>query len=547
MTLRTAVATVERYDRAVAGMEDAAVQRLNRALDGAAVQLESQLRQSYDAIASNATLLQAQRRLLVLQELGSLLQIVRPELAGSYQAMFADVITLSTQTGATLGDELIKALAPGSVLPAFSNPPIEAVAIAARDTYNRLSRYGQQFADNATNIISEGLLQGWGVGRLTPLIRNQLGVTKGRAEMIVRTEAISNLSSAAQARYTDAGVDGVIWLPVKNRVCKYCAGRAGKVFKLSEIRHPPHPQCRCTLVPYKREWALDEDFLQEYRDKVIANSDATDNGLAPFEKSAGFKTAPTPLWTPGQPKDEGRPARRQTSGSVDALPPPQATFAWQAGKPQDTDWATLDTDAAARDAYSKVRKRDRNIYSDYSDRIAEAKTLQPANGAKIPPEELAALRWYTESGYKDINKALRGQTNYQNILNERVSTVTARYVDDAKFATAALNKMPVYQGTVYRGAKFAPDEVQAIANRYKVGETIIEQGFTSTAAGAPANFWNSANIRYIINSRDGRDVQSVSGVRVEKEVLFRPYTKYQVLDKTTENGVTTIYLDEVKK
>lgn len=303
MTIQTAIDISERYERSITKMESKAIARLNKSLDAAYADLERELTKAYPTLSTNATILQAQRKLLIMQKLGSLLQVIDPSKADLYERVFADIISKSNDAGVSLSEELIKAVNPRAKVAGFDELPVEAVANAASDTYTRLLRHGETFADRAALTISEGIAQGWTVGKVRPILQQQLGVTKAKAKQIVRTETISALSSASQKRYADSDIDGVLWLAIGDSLtCRFCVARNGKVYKLGSVMHPPHPSCRCVLSPCKRSWIdagiIDTKFLREYHQKGLNNVENPDYGLAPFERAAGWTTAPKPIWSP---------------------------------------------------------------------------------------------------------------------------------------------------------------------------------------------------------------------------------------------------------
>ncbi|NMG11138.1 polymorphic toxin-type HINT domain-containing protein [Brasilonema sp. UFV-L1] len=224
MAIDKAIQLAERYDQELIKMEDAAIERMNKALDTAFKQLDRELTKSYDNIASNATILQAQRKALILQQLGSLLQIVRPQDAKMYQSVLQILIDNSIDAGADLGGSLIKTINPAIDVKPFADVPIEAVASASKNAYERLQRHGAKFADVATEIIDQGLIQGFGIQKIRQPLQQQLGVTKSRAEMIARTETIAAYNDAADQRYADAEIEGVLWIAIGDKRTCFPAG-----------------------------------------------------------------------------------------------------------------------------------------------------------------------------------------------------------------------------------------------------------------------------------------------------------------------------------
>ncbi|MBW4626479.1 MAG: Hint domain-containing protein [Brasilonema octagenarum HA4186-MV1] len=235
MAIDKAIQLAERYDKALIKMENAAIERMNKALDAAFRQLDKELTKSYDNIGSNATILQAQRKALILKQLGSLLQIVRPQDAKMYQSVLQNLIDNSIDAGADLGGSLIRTINPAIDVKPFAEVPIEAVASAATNAYKRLERNGEQFADVATSTIDQGIIQGWSASKIRPILQKQLGVTKSRAAGIVRYEVISAYNDAAIQRYADAEIEGVLWIAIGD---KRTCFPAGTLVKTIDGEHP---------------------------------------------------------------------------------------------------------------------------------------------------------------------------------------------------------------------------------------------------------------------------------------------------------------------
>lgn len=219
MPTREALQLMERYNRAVQGLEDATVQRLHTAMDRAYRDLERDLRKTYPAIAENRTLLATQRKVLLLEQLGETLQVVRPDDAQFYQQTLQETLQTANQTGRTMADELAAAIAPTTGIAPLADIPIEAAALQARDGWERLRRHSEEFRDKAGAVIEQGLIQGWGPSKVSDILRSQLQITKGRAETIARTEILSALNDAAQERYQQNGIEHVQWIVTIGDVC----------------------------------------------------------------------------------------------------------------------------------------------------------------------------------------------------------------------------------------------------------------------------------------------------------------------------------------
>ena len=259
----------QRYDKAIEHLENNAIARLNKSFDNAYKQLLGQIKLSIYTQKRQYNLLN--RNVFVAEQLREILDLFITDNNRE------DTLNVLLQTAAQQGVFFSAQVADV----AFANIPVEAIAFQTQETYKRLIRHGESFAEDVTNIVGSGLAQGWGERQITTALNTRLGILKGRAEDIARTESIKAYSNTSQQRFLDAGIDEIIWLTVKENVCKFCSWRNGKVFKIGSVIHPPHPRCRCVLIP--RVGEDEADFLKDY-----PKYEGENPGVAPFEKTAGF-------------------------------------------------------------------------------------------------------------------------------------------------------------------------------------------------------------------------------------------------------------------
>ncbi|MDX2215507.1 MAG: minor capsid protein [Oculatellaceae cyanobacterium bins.114] len=297
---------IKRYDRLSRSLERQAIERLDGAIDASYKSLEQEFLRQYPNIQSQGSLLAAQRRAVLLNDLGGLLQIIEPEREAEYEQMFDRLIRGSYTLGGDLGGALISAIAPNSFVRAFAGVNLEAAALQARDGVRRLYRYNDEFRSKASAIVEQGIIQGWGARRVAGVLRSEMAIAKYNAERIARTEVLSALNDGAQLRYQQNGVDGVQLVVSIGEVCPYCVARNGNVYEVGKIRVPLHPFCRCVLVCWRREWQemglTDDDFTRQYRDARLADlrteGKEPNYGLSPFERMAKLDRPPEPIWTP---------------------------------------------------------------------------------------------------------------------------------------------------------------------------------------------------------------------------------------------------------
>ena len=343
---------VNRYDRAVDGLETDIVKRLGESIDASFRRLERELRRRYPVWQSQGQLYAVQRRLLLLDELKDLLELLHPDQREQYEQIFAEALQLTHRTGAAMADELVQLIDPGYPLYEFSGIPIEAAALQARDGVERLYRYNDDFKRAVSGVVEQGLIQGWGASKVARVLRGtdqmkgRFGVSqlKGKAETIARTEVMSALNDAAQQQYEESGIGHVQVINVPSEaLCRICAARNMRVYKIGTIRVPFHPRCRDILAPYTLEWQkeglTDDGFAKDYRRQGLDL--ITQRGLTPdygptywVRKNQGLDKAPPHIWEPGatakKADTKATPTKPTTAKKADT----KDKVEWRPPKPQ---------------------------------------------------------------------------------------------------------------------------------------------------------------------------------------------------------------------
>lgn len=150
-------------------------------------------------------------------------------------------------------------------------------------------------------------------------------------------------------------------------------------------------------------------------------------------------------------------------------------------------------------------------------------TVKRAFRENLLLEEEAVLRFYTtNAGYKNFNKALRGELQ-----------MTEFYKTQEKLMNQALDKLPNYksESLLYRIENLSEEQIDKI---YKVGNTIENKHFTSTTyseeAIERAIELRLANLLIRIEGKKGRLIENLSTLKSEKEVLFKSNSKFYVKD-----------------
>lgn len=115
-------------------------------------------------------------------------------------------------------------------------------------------------------------------------------------------------------------------------------------------------------------------------------------------------------------------------------------------------------------------------------------------------------------------------------------------IDSAKSGMNKLSMAPdiVFVGTTFRGMDMAESKVHAL---FVEGSEFSDAGFMSSSLEKGSAFDGKAQIT--IKSKTGVKIQDVSVFDNEKEVLFKPGTKFDVAKKTQDkDGNWHIELEE---
>lgn len=205
----------------------------------------------------------------------------------------------------------------GARLQAYDQLGREWAAGVAADTEQRITR-----------ILTENAAQdrGWGV---TDRALQAEGARLSRAAgSMIEDQASRGRVTGKTAEFEAAGVEYVrIIATADERVCGYCAERAGRIYELGDVELPFHRHCRCTMVIHRPEWAEDgiaqdvdawyEAHRRETLERAAAGGHAPDSGLTPSERAAGRRRPAQPVEIPPLPAEVLEEAARLTAEADD--------------------------------------------------------------------------------------------------------------------------------------------------------------------------------------------------------------------------------------
>jgi len=172
------------------------------------------------------------------------------------------VVVASTLHGRAWADKSLGAFGITTTAPAYANakpfylPPeqrmIEMYQAKVVTEIKGLTNYQ---STNIQRAITEGFRAGETVNQIVKRVQAVTPMAKNKAITIARTETLAAGNAAAKERYVAAGVEKVEWIAaLDDRVCPICEGLHEKTYPIEDAPSlPVHPNCRCTLVPYREK------------------------------------------------------------------------------------------------------------------------------------------------------------------------------------------------------------------------------------------------------------------------------------------------------
>lgn len=158
-----------------------------------------------------------------------------------------------------------------------------------------------------------------------------------------------------------------------------------------------------------------------------------------------------------------------------------------------------------------------------------ADMFDPEMSARLSDDEVGALYGYTTNpGYTEANMALRGQIE--------MTPQRQAFVDHIN---QGLDKLPAFDGVTVRGTDLPAD----VLAKNQVGEIVSDPAFMST--DIKQGFDGPTQIT--VEGKTGRQIDFLSHYKQanETEVLFKPGTKFEVLERTDVGGKTYLKYKEI--
>ena len=153
-------------------------------------------------------------------------------------------------------------------------------------------------------------------------------------------------------------------------------------------------------------------------------------------------------------------------------------------------------------------------------------------------EEHALIYKYTEDGYESLNEKLRLSKGKD-------------FSEFGKFLDKTLSKLSNYEDITYRSVDLTNNEWQKYIEAKENNGILVEHSFISASRSKAVAYEFGRSCQFRIFSRSGKDIGEFAKYGIhhpqnEKEILFRPNLKFEVLEVTKQGETTLITLEEVE-
>jgi hypothetical protein len=130
-------------------------------------------------------------------------------------------------------------------------------------------------------------------------------------------------------------------------------------------------------------------------------------------------------------------------------------------------------------------------------------------------------------------------------INEELweNRATREVTDFAYYLDATLRSAFKFHGPVYRG--YTSDDLEDFVQGYSVGAVQEFPAFTSTTKDLNQAF--VGNVLFVISAQHGGDIEELSALPAEQEVLFSTRTKFRTLAKEMTGNTAIIELEQVER
>ena len=326
-------------------------------------------------------------------------------------------------------------------------------------------------------------------------LAERMGSSEKQAYRLIVTESARMDNQALLDQYKAMGVEKFEFLAtLDNRTSEICRSMDGLVFNIEDaqigLNVPPlHPYCRSRIVPVMEEG--DEATERVYRDENNKSKIGKYKNYEQYlEENLGNK--------------EQAKAIASKRNDISTLVKAVGTYPTQT-----TPTAIQPTINAQTDTYKISNPNEKRVLP-----REDKETLLTAKGPVI----------------NDINNKLANELEIDSKTQEKIDKIDK-----------ALDKLPFYEGEVTTDIRQGNNN--PLENK-KVGDIWIPKKYLFSTK--KNKYYDNTEYRFIIKSKTGRDVGSkVDNYKVNKEVIFKRNSTFQVIDIKTKDGIKYYYLEQL--
>lgn len=424
-------------------------------------------------------------------------------------------------------------------------PPIEQImaAVNSRPFQGRfLKDWFTEAEEGGAKLVRDTVRQGFIEGRPTADIVRAIRGTKAqqyrdgvmemsrrRAEAMVRTALTHTANTAAQAAW-EANADIVTaWRFVATldaRTTLICAGLHGKKFPLGKGPQPPrHVNCRSTSVPVLPEIDGVAPFeFPSYEAWLKKQSPKRQADILGASRAALFRTGGLKVdrFTDHKGKVltlaelRARDAEGFKEAGLDLpLKPPR-------GQPQDEIARFLANPVAQRALMERLLGSAGAVDREFS----VVRSVAARQGWKAQEPDMASIRFYTGSGYRQINTRMRESGG--TLEDRQFSSLASRGVGD----------LPDEPGEVWRAPRKQMAGADSLWSRAVVGQELDLgdqlQSFSRSKSFAARWSGGADVLLHVRKPKGAAYIEPLSINPGEDEVLFRLGLRYKVVELRAE-------------
>lgn len=249
------------------------------------------------------------------------------------------------------------------------------------------------------------------------------------------------------------------------------------------------------------------------------------------------------------------------------------TIPWQSVKATKEEADEFQKSLCVTDEKGHLKRGEIGKVLEWSFRPRDDELIKSTNETLFGGEK-NAIRIYTTYNYLVINGTLdKDETSLrqwlgltyrpsQNVTEEKqiahLKAVQNHVNTIAKFLTSGINKLPSYQGQIYRGDAMTPAQL----NEWRTGKIIMTTKFFSCSpdVGVGEKFARQNAIDYmkdkgveykpvlyVFNSKNSKDIRQYSNHEEEDERIYTPGQGFRSVDvdEKTVPGLAIIYMEEM--